>query len=59
MDRKHSDEVGRDYYYYENAETGQILVIYISFMKNGAMTIAPQGMGQPSVYDVNGIQADF
>lgn len=59
VDRKHSDEVGRDYYYYENAETGQILVIYISFMKNGAMTIAPQGMGQPSIYDVNGIQADF
>lgn len=23
------------------------------------MTIAPQGTGQPSVYDVNGIQADF
>lgn len=59
VDRKHSDEVGRDYYYYENAETGQILVIDISFTKNGAMTIAPQGTGQPSVYDVNGIQADF
>ncbi len=59
VERKHSDEVGRDYYYYENAETGQILVIDIDFVKNGAMTITPQGTGQPSVYDVNGIQADF
>ena len=58
-DRDHSDEFGFDYYYYENAETGQILVIDINFMKNGAMTITPQGTGQPTVYDVNGIQADF
>lgn len=58
-DRDHSDEFGFDYYYYENAETAQILVIDISFMKNGAMTITPQGTGQPTVYDVNGIQADF
>lgn len=58
-DSDHSDEFGFDYYYYENAETAQILVIDISFMKNGAMTITPQGTGQPTVYDVNGIQADF
>lgn len=58
-DSDHSDEFGFDYYYYENAETGQILVIDINFMKNGAMTITPQGTGQPTVYDVNGIQADF
>ena len=58
-DSDHSDEFGFDYYYYENAETGQILVIDISFVENGAMTITPQGTGQPTVYDVNGIQADF
>lgn len=59
VDSDHSDEFGFDYYYYENAETGQILVIDISFVENGAMTITPQGTGQPTVYDVNGIQADF
>lgn len=59
VDRDHSDEFGFDYYYYENAETGQILVIDIKFVKNGAMTISPLGTVQPSVYDVNGIQAEF
>lgn len=59
VDSDHSDEFGFDYYYYENAETGQILVIDISFVENGAMTITPQGTGQPTVYDVKGIQADF
>lgn len=59
VEKDHSDDFGYDYYYYENAETEQILVIDISFMKNGAMTITPQGTGEPSVYDVNGIQADF
>lgn len=58
-DRDHSDEFGFDYYCYENTETGQILVIDISMVRNGAMTITPQGTVNPSVYDVNGIQADF
>ena len=59
VDRDHSDEFGFDYYYYENKETGQIIVIDITFMKNGAMTITPQETGEPTVCDVNGIRADF
>ncbi len=56
VDRDHSDEFGFDYYYYENAETGQILVIDINFMKNGAMTITPQEVGEPTYHDINGVQ---
>lgn len=55
-DSDHSDEFGFDYYYYENAETGQILVIDINFMKNGAMTITPQEVGEPTYHDINGVQ---
>ena len=55
-DRDHSDEFGFDYYYYENKETGQILVIDITFMKNGAMTITPQETGEPTYHDINGVQ---
>lgn len=55
-DRDHSDEFGFDFYYYENAETGQILVIDINFMKNGAMTITPQEVGEPTYHDINGVQ---
>ena len=55
VDRDHSDE-HFDYYYYENAETGQILVIDITFMKNGAMTITPQETGEPTYHDINGVQ---
>lgn len=58
-DRDHSDEFGFDYYYYENAETGQILVIDINFMKNGAMTITPQEVGEPTYHDINGVQGSL
>ncbi len=56
VERKHSDEVSRDYYYYENAETGQILVIDIDFIKNGAMTVTPMEVGEPTYHDINGVQ---
>lgn len=58
-DSDHSDEFGFDYYYYENAETGQILVIDINFMKNGAMTITPQEVGEPTYHDINGVQGSL
>lgn len=55
-DRDHSDEFGFDYYYYENTETGQILVIDISMVRNGAMTVTPQEVGEPTYHDINGVQ---
>lgn len=55
-DRDHSDEFGFDFYYYENTETGQILSIDINFMKNSAMTITTQEVGEPTYHDINGVQ---
>lgn len=55
-DRDHSDEFGFDFYYYENMETGQILVIDINFMKNSAMTVTTQEVGEPTYHDINGVQ---
>lgn len=56
VDSDHSDEFGFDYYYYENTETDQIIVIDIDFMKNGAMSITVQDAGEPSYHDINGVQ---
>lgn len=58
-DSDHSDEFGFDYYYYENAETGQVFYINCNFMKNSAMTITQHGAEEPTIHDINGNQGKF
>lgn len=58
-DRDHSDEFGFDYYYYENAKTGQVFYINCNFMKDSAMTITQHGTEEPTIHDINGNQGKF
>lgn len=58
-DSDHSDEFGFDYYYYENAETGQVFYINCNFMKDSAMTITQHGTEEPTIHDINGNQGKF
>lgn len=58
-DRDHSDEFGFDYYYYENAETGQVFYINCNFMKDSAMTITQHGTDEPTIHNINGNQGKF
>lgn len=59
VDSDHSDEFGFDYYYYENAETGQVFYINCNFMKDSAMTITQHGAEEPTIHDINGNQGKF
>ena len=59
VDRDHSDEFGFDYYYYENAETGQVFYINCNFMKDSAMTITQHSTEEPTFYDINGNQGKY